>query len=166
MDDATTLADCAFQATSEPGNRLVDIVMIPSSSYESLSVQDELEHENEDNFGVDAIPRDQESLEHELARLNDQEQRLQDETAVDFVLGYRLLAATHKEQVAKAHLALERRQTAARKVCEYAAEKARGTYTSRCSELQREMCNDFERELRRLQTAKDGVSVTSRRRRA
>ncbi|POM80644.1 Hypothetical protein PHPALM_1491 [Phytophthora palmivora] len=166
MDVATTLASCAFQATSAPYNTFADIVMISSSSSESESDQDTLDQENQDNFGVDAMPRDRESLEHELARLDELERRIQSHTAVDLVLGWKLLSATHQEQVAKAHSALERRHAAARKVCEYAAVKARETYTSRCNELQREMSTDFERELRRLQTAKDGVSVTSRRRRS
>lgn len=164
------VAACVPQSDSAPGNRFINSVMISSSSCASGRDGDTLKHEEideiEDNFGEDAMPRDRESLEHEVARLDELERKLQLETATDFVLGCELLRATLRDQLAKAHAALKRRQTAAQRVCEYAGKKGRQTYVNRCAELQREMSADTERELRRLQTAKDGVSVTSRRRRA
>ncbi|ETK84779.1 hypothetical protein F441_10463 [Phytophthora nicotianae CJ01A1] len=164
------VAACVSQGDSAPGNRLINSVMISSRSCANGQNEDALDREefdeSDDNFGEDALPRDRESLEHELARLDEVERRLQLETATDFVLSCELLRATLREHVAKAHAALKRRHTAAQRVCEYADKKARETYARRCAELQREMSADIDRELRRLQTAKDGVSVTSRRRRA
>ncbi|EGZ13949.1 hypothetical protein PHYSODRAFT_514716, partial [Phytophthora sojae] len=170
MEAAAEVALCAFQADPEPRDRRVESAEDSSISSASGSDGDAAEREefddSDDNFGADALPRDRESLEHELARLDDMECRLQAETATDLVLGCKLLRAARRQRVARAHAALERRQSAARRVLEYAGEKARETYASRCAELKREMNADIERELRRLQTAKDGVSVTSRRRRA
>ncbi|GMF65596.1 unnamed protein product [Phytophthora lilii] len=164
------LADCPLDGESQPRDRLADSAATSSIGGESGSdadaAADEESDESDDNFGVDALPRDRESLQHELARLDELERRLQDETQTDFVVGCELLKAMRQQRVAKAHAALERRHTAARRVFEYAGDKARETYASRCAELQREMNADIERELRRLHTAKDGVSVTSRRRRA
>ncbi|CAI5741015.1 unnamed protein product [Hyaloperonospora brassicae] len=104
--------------------------------------------------------------ERHVASLTDAERRLERESATDFRLGRALLLATRRARVAAAHAALARRRTAAHHVLLYASEKARAAYARRCGELQRAMNADMERELRRLQTAKDGVSVTSRRRRA
>ncbi|KAG7390254.1 hypothetical protein PHYPSEUDO_008392 [Phytophthora pseudosyringae] len=164
------VASCGAQGAPAPANGLAGSVMISSSSRGSDIDGDALQRsqsdESDDNFGEDALPRDRESLEHELARLDELERRLRLGTAADLALGHELLLANRQQRVAKAHAALERRQLAARRVCAYAGDKARETYASRCAELQREMNADIERELRRLQTAKDGVSVTSRRRRA
>ncbi|KAL3661940.1 hypothetical protein V7S43_013231 [Phytophthora oleae] len=170
MDEAVALASCAFQGELELENTLSDITRISLNSMGSDSDIEALDRaesdDSDDNFGEDALPIDRESLKHELARLDDLERQLQLEKAADFVLGCELLLATRQERVARAHAALERRHSAARKVCEYSSEKARERCANRCLELQREMNADIERELRRLQTAKDGVSVTSRRRRA
>ncbi|KAK1943903.1 hypothetical protein P3T76_005299 [Phytophthora citrophthora] len=170
MDEAVAPVSRDFQGELELDKTLSDITRISSSSMESDSDVDALDRaesdDSDDNFGEDALPIDREGLEHELARLDDLERRLQLEKATDFVLECELLLAMRQERVTKAQAALERRHSAARKVCEYSVEKARERCTERCLELQREMNADIERELRRLQTAKDGVSVTSRRRRA
>ncbi|RLN82598.1 hypothetical protein BBJ28_00003774 [Nothophytophthora sp. Chile5] len=134
-----------------------------SSSSDEMGAEDA---EESDNFGVDALPRDRRSLEEELARIREMETRIEAETAHDLVLGCEMLAATRQQRVAVAHASLDRRMANAKKVFEYAGEQARETYTRRCAELQKEMEGDIDRELRRLQSAKDGVSVTSRRRRA
>ncbi|KAG1698628.1 hypothetical protein DVH05_014586 [Phytophthora capsici] len=170
MDEAVASASRGFQSELELENTLCDITRISSSSMESDSDGNALDceesDESDDNLGEDALPIDREGLEHELARLDDLERRLQVEKASDFVLECELLLAMRQEQIIKAQAALERRHSAARKVCEYSVKRARERCTDRCMELQREMNADIERELRRLQTAKDGVSVTSRRRRA
>ncbi|KAL4111580.1 hypothetical protein PRIC1_003258 [Phytophthora ramorum] len=170
MDVAAALASCASQGDSKRRNTLTGSATNSSISSECESNEDAVDREgsdeSDDNFGADALPRDRESLEHELVRLDELERRLQGETATDFLVGCELFKSTRQQRVSMAHAALGRRHTAALRVYEYAGEKARETYTSRCDELQREMNADIERELRRLQTAKDGVSVTSRRRRA
>ncbi|KAE8888110.1 hypothetical protein PF005_g17606 [Phytophthora fragariae] len=164
------VASCAFQGDSKPENRCAGSADVSSISSASGSDEDaaarEESDDSDDNFGADALPRDRDSLQHELARLDDLERRLHVGIEKDLMLGCVLLQAARRQRVAKAHAALERRQAAARRVLEYAGEKARDTYARRCAELQKEMNADITRELRRLQTAKDGVSVTSRRRRA
>jgi hypothetical protein len=170
MEVAAGVVACALPGDSAPANTPAYLNIDVSSSSESDSDADAVEREDEadsdDNFGADTLPSDHESLEHELARLDELEKRLEKNTAPDLLMGYELLRLARQERVDRAHAALLRRQLAAQKVLEYAEEKAHETYSGRCAELQREMNADFERELRRLQTAKDGVSVTSRRRRA
>uniref|UniRef100_A0AAV1UL13 Uncharacterized protein n=1 Tax=Peronospora matthiolae TaxID=2874970 RepID=A0AAV1UL13_9STRA len=111
-------------------------------------------------------PQERLRLEQEVAALDQLEQRIESENTTDFRLGRALLLATRQERVVKAQSALKRRRAAAHHVWTYASGQAREVYARRCGELQRAMNADIERELRRLQTAKDGVSVTSRRRRA
>ncbi|KAG6611780.1 Peptidyl-prolyl cis-trans isomerase [Phytophthora cinnamomi] len=163
-------ASCVFQGDSEPADWRVGSAEVSSTSSASGSDADAAEREesddSDDNFGADALPRDRASLQHELARLDHVQRRLQLETDADFVLGCVRLRDARRQRVASAHAALERRQAAARHVLQYAEATARETHARRCTDLRREMNADMKRELRRLQTAKDGVSVTSRRRRA
>ncbi|CAH0481636.1 unnamed protein product [Peronospora belbahrii] len=135
--------------------------------YHAVTSEDKVHIQSDDTLSlVDALPRDRESLEYELDQLNELERQVENEIAVDLKLGCDLLIKTREEQITKAWATLERRRVAARKVFDYASEKAQEMYDQQCTELKRDMNTDMERELRRLQTAKDGVSVTSRRRRA
>ncbi|RQM16987.1 hypothetical protein DD237_001460 [Peronospora effusa] len=165
MDEALKVTSCVFQSDSDHKNRPILSLLDSLSSSTSDTDLNVFKHENDDNFGVDMVPRDQVSLESELLRLIALEEQLENETAVEFIQECDLLVATHEKQVIRAQAALERRRIAAFQVLEYAREKARETYARRCMDVQRDMNVDIERELRRLQTAKDGVSVTSRRRR-
>ncbi|CAI5735150.1 unnamed protein product [Peronospora destructor] len=160
--DATS---CVCQSDSNPTNRLIESLIDSSSSSTSDHDANAFNYESDDNFGVDMVPRDRASLELELSRLTALKGQIENEIAVDFIQECDLLFAARQKQVIRAQATLERRQLAAFRVLEYAREKARETYTSRCMDLQRDMNVDIERELRRLQIAKDGVSVTSRRRR-
>ncbi|TDH70147.1 hypothetical protein CCR75_001628 [Bremia lactucae] len=118
-----------------------------------------------DTFGDIPLPSHRASLEDELTRLHALEHQLELETAVDFQLGKKVLVSRRQEAINKGQRAYKWRTTVAQKVYDYAVEKAQESYTNRCTELQHTMDADFLHELRRLQTAKEGVSVTSRRRR-
>ncbi|KAG7385871.1 hypothetical protein PHYBOEH_008873 [Phytophthora boehmeriae] len=170
MDAAASAAFCASQREFRHAKNGVGSARHSSIYRENpgaeLSLEDSEIDSSDDNFGEDALPRDRDSIEQELARLQELEAATQQETAPDLLVGYEMLENTQKAGVERAHALLERRKSAALKVFKYQEEKARETYRDRCSALKTEMNADIERELRRLQSAKDGVSVTSRRRRA
>lgn len=116
-------------------------------------------------WGEDVLPRDRQSLEEERTRLRTLERTLALETADVLLDTWALVHARRQAHVGTAHAAHGRRVTAAHHVCAYLTDQAHATYRKRCRALQDAMAIDLDKELARLHAAKDGVSVTSRRRR-
>lgn len=112
----------------------------------------------------DDLPTDRASLQDELERVQETIQRLEEGTDDDFVLGCEMLLASKQSQVTRAYGNFERFKKTAIQLYEYECEQAKARYHARCEQLQREMSDEFQREIQRLKNTRDGVSVMDRRR--
>ncbi|CEG49521.1 uncharacterized protein PHALS_07281 [Plasmopara halstedii] len=136
-----------------------------SEKEEKRKEENVVKYQEMETFGEDAMPRDRTSLEIENRRLYDLERMIELEIAPDFVSSCEILESIRQIEIKKAQAAKIRRNDAAKKVYDYVSTKAAASYIFRCQELKRKMTQEFQQEVHRLQTAKDGVSVMNRRRR-
>ncbi|KAJ0395820.1 hypothetical protein P43SY_007446 [Pythium insidiosum] len=113
---------------------------------------------------ADALPTDEAALREELRLVDERISRIQHETDEEFVHGCEVLLACRQQQITSAYDRFERLQQTARMLHAHECRQARERYVARCEQLKQDMSNEIQREIRRLQQSRDGVSVMDRRR--
>ncbi|GLD95578.1 hypothetical protein PINS_up004255 [Pythium insidiosum] len=113
---------------------------------------------------ADALPTDEAALLEELRLVDERISRLEHETDEEFVHGCEVLLLRRQQQITNAYDRFERLQQTARMLHAHECRQARERYVARCEQLKQDMSDEIQREIRRLQQSRDGVSVMDRRR--